>query len=203
MSDTEKLSREESELAELEEAEFDEFYDKIEQFIREEQNGEALPVFSPDSRLKARDWVYAFVKIKEDIEFYKEKYIPWLTEKYIKPVRDKIEKHIAAQEYIKDGLFEFLEAAEEKKVVFPDLATVSKAKVQPKLIYPEDESALLQQLIEEESEFVIKKPALDKKTMLAQYKKTGEVPVDGLVGEAETEAIRITVAKSRKKEDDE
>ena len=189
-------------LDDLEEVEFNEFYNKLEQFLQK-SGEEETPVFGPDSRLKARDWVFAYVKLSEEIEIYKKEYIPMLIEKYIEPVKEKIKKHEAAQDFIKTGLFEFLTNAGEKSAAFPDLATIGKAKIQPKLVYPEDEKALIESLEAEGSKWVVKKSALDKKSMLDYFKQTGEVPVNGVIGEAESEGIRVTVAKNRKQNGEE
>ena len=67
-----------------------------------------------------------------------------------------------------------------------------------KIIYPEDEKAFLEKLEKEESEFVIKKSALNKKAMLASYRETKELPHSDLIGESEGRTIRVTISKSRK-----
>ena len=81
---------------------------------------------------------------------------------------------------------------------FPDLATVSEAKTPMKIIYPEDEKELLEKMQKEDSEFVVKKPTLNKKAMLESYRETGELPHSDLVGEKAGKTIRVTIAKCRK-----
>jgi hypothetical protein len=188
------------EIQKMEEEDFSEFYELISEKMNElsGNDGEDSGIVGPDSAISARNWVFAYIKLKEKNEFFKEEYIPALTEKYIAPVRLRITKNEEAQDFIKSGLLDFLKASEQKNITFPDLATVCEAKTQPKLVYPEDLDAFLQKLIEEKSEFVVNKPSLDKKAMLDQFKKTGEVPHQDLIGEGEGTSIRITVAKSRK-----
>jgi hypothetical protein len=188
------------EIKKMEEEDFSEFYEQISEKMNElsGDDGKEDGVAGPDSAMSARNWVFAYIKLKEKNEFLKEEYIPALTEKYIVPVKDKISKNEEAQDFIKAGLLDYLTASEQKNIYFPDLATVCEAKTQPKLIYPDDLDAFLQKLVEEKSEFVVNKPSLDKKAMLEQFKKTGEVPHQDLIGEGEGVSVRITVAKSRK-----
>lgn len=183
-------------IQEMESEDFSDFYDKIKDFIGDDE----IPTVCPESKIAARDWVLAFVKMKEDIEFYKKEYIPALTEKYITPVKDKIEQLEKSQDFIKDGLMEFLSSIGEKKVSFPDLATVSEAKTPVKVIYPENEEDLIKKILEEDenSEYIVKKPSLDKKKILNEYKEKEELPFDELLGEAAGTTLRVTVAKSRK-----
>ena len=182
----------------MEEEDFSEFLQGISDQLEEFIGGDEEAVICPESKISARDWVFAFVKLKEQIEFLKKEYIPALTARYIAPVRESIEKCEQSQEFIKAGLQEFLEKAEEKKVVFPDLATVSEAKTPSKLVYPEDESSFLEKLVSEKSEFVIYKPSIDKNSMLKIFRDTDEIPHGDLIGEGAGKTIRVTVSKSRK-----
>jgi len=182
----------------METEDFSDFYDKVKELMTDEGDEEEGVVICPDSKLDARNWVFAFVKMKEEIDFLKGDLIPALTEKYIKPSREKIEQLETAQGFVKSGLFEFLRQIGEKKVSFPELATVSEAKGQPKVIYPEDEGAFLAMLVEQDSDYIINKPSIDKKRILDEWKKTEELPFDELLGKAAGTNIRITVSKTRK-----
>lgn len=182
----------------METDDFADFYDKLKGFMESDEDDDEMVVICPDTALDARNWVFAFVKMKEEIEFLKKAYIPALMEKYIKPSKDKIEQLEAAQGFVKSGLFEFLRQIGEKKVSFPDLATVSESKTQPKVIYPEDEKAFLEMLVEKGSDYVVKKPSIDKKRILAEYKASEELPFDELIGEAAGTNVRVTVSKARK-----
>ena len=183
----------------MESEDFSDFYEKIKGMIQDQAEDEVSIL--PESKIDARNWVFAFVKMKEDIEFLKKDYIPALTDKYIKPVKDRIEQLEVAQGFIKEGLFSFMGEIGEKKISFPDLATISEAKTQPKVIYPEDEKAFLEILLKENSDLVVQKPAIDKGKILAQFKETGELAHEQLVGEAAGTSVRVTVLKSRKEHD--
>jgi len=183
----------------MESEDFSDFYEKIKGMIQDQAEDEVSIL--PESKIDARNWVFAFVKMKEDIEFLKKDYIPALTDKYIKPVKDRIEQLEVAQGFIKEGLFSFMGEIGEKKISFPDLATISEAKTQPKVIYPEDEKAFLEILLKENSDLVVQKPAIDKRKILAQFKETGELAHEQLVGEAAGTSVRVTVLKSRKEHD--
>lgn len=181
----------------MESEDFSDFYDKVKEMMGDDEEQDGVIVL-PESKIDARNWVFAFVKMKEEIEFLKKEYIPALTEKYIRPVKDRVERLEVAQGFIKEGLFSFMGEIGEKKIAFPDLATVSEAKTQPKVIYPDDEKAFLELLLKEESDLVAQKPSIDKKKILTQFKETGELAHEELVGEAAGTAVRVTVAKSRK-----
>ncbi|HUS49724.1 MAG TPA: hypothetical protein VMZ91_06135 [Candidatus Paceibacterota bacterium] len=183
-------------IADMENEDFSDFYSKIQDFMATDE--EEGVVICPDSKIEARNWVFAFVKMKEEIDFLKKELIPALIEKYIKPSKDRIEQLESSQGFVKDGLFEFLRSIGEKKVSFPSLATVSEAKTQPKVIYPEDEKALIEKLVKEKSKYIVNKPSLDKKAILAEFKEKGELPFDELIGEAASTAIRVTMSKARK-----
>jgi len=182
------------ELEEVDEITFKSLYDQI---ISEDSNEELGKIAPPDTEMKARDWAMAYLKLDDQITRYEKEYIPALTERYIKPVKDKIEKHKIAQEMIKDGLFEFLEKVEETKVTFPDICTVYQQKGRDSFIYPEDEKAFAQEIFEKdsESEFVKVEPKLDKKAISKHFKDKKELPFSEIqIEEGETE-VRLRRAK--------
>jgi len=181
----------------MEEEDFSEFLDSVSEQLEAFVGGEKEASICPESKIEARNWVFAYIKLKEQIE-WDEILIKHLVEKYIDPVKRDIEKCERSQEFVKSGLADFLVNAEETKISFPELATVSEAKTPMKIIYPEDEKAFLEKLEKEESEFVIKKSALNKKAMLASYRETKELPHSDLIGENEGRTIRVTISKSRK-----
>jgi len=183
---------------EMETDEFDDFYSQIESLMSE--NSEV--VIQPESKIDARKWVFSYIKMKEEIEFYKQEYIPFLMEKYINPVKEKIEKLENAQDYIKTGLFDFLDSIDEKKITFPDLATVSEVKTQPRIIYPDDEESLIKLLVEEDSPYIINKPVIDKKRILSDFKESGDLPIGNVVGELGGTMVRITTLKKKEKKGD-
>ena len=175
----------------MEEEEFEEFFEKLEESLGSEDEG----ILVPDSKLDARSWVAAYVRMSEEIEYLEKEYVKALQEKYILPVKNRVSKLKDSQSGIKASLLEFLKESGEKKLAFPDVGTASKIKSQPKLLYPDDEDKLIEKLVEEKSKYIKTKPSLDKKQLLADYKATGDVPVDDLLVEDADETIRITKAK--------
>jgi hypothetical protein len=185
----------------MEVEDFSLFYEKIKSVLDNDQ--EEGPAIRPDSKIDARDWVMAYIKAEEEIKWIKEELIPELTKKYIEPSKSKIEKLKRAQEFIKDGIFDFLKSIGEKKISFPELATFSQAKVPAKIIYPDDENELVEKLVETESNFIKKSFSLDKKKILEHFRNTGEIPIDSLVAQEESTAIRVTLSKTRREDLDE
>ena len=152
----------------------------------------------PDDKIESRKWVVAYLKIKKEIDFLKKEYKPFLKGKYLDPIDDKVCSLEEQQDMIKEGLFEFLEEAEEQKVSFPDVGTAYKMKTKPKLLYPDDEKALIDKLNNENSEFISNKPILDKKKLLAEFIATGKVPIADLTGVGEGETVGIRAATKKK-----
>lgn len=178
------------ELEEVDELSISQLREDVEDSL--DNDGVIIP---PDSHNEARNWVYAHQNISEEINRLKTEYIPYLMERYINPVKEKIERHRESQEVIKSGLKEFLENIEETKANFPDLATVYLQKGQEKLVYPEEEDELAKKLFEENSEYVRVSPKLDKTKIKKSWSSTGEVPIDEILVEETESEIRFRKAK--------
>lgn len=173
------------ELEEVDQVEFDKLYEKIQEYSEKKEDG--ARIIPPDTHMSARDWVYAFMKLDSEIDRLKDEYIPALTDRYIKPVREKIQRHEDTKEILKAGLKEFLDNIKETKVNFPDVATVYIQAASEKLIYPDDEVELANKL-GKDSEFVRMKVELDKKKIMDSYKQTKILPSEEIqveIGEAE------------------
>lgn len=177
-------------IEEMEEVEFDNFYSEIEEFVGKEDH-----FVSPDSKIDARKWLFAVLKLEDEISFLKKEYIPALEDKYIRPVKEKINKHDETIGFLKEGIYTFLKNSEATSVNFPDMATVSLKKKPADLLYPEDEKTLAEKLGLEDSPFVKKKFSLDKMKIKDEWKRTGAIPIDGLASVDESETIAIRKAK--------
>jgi len=178
----------------IEEVSFDDFYSELECQI---ENSEEVSVMPPESRLKAREWLYAVIKLEDEISFLKDEYIKYLTEKHILPVKEKIKKYDKSIEILRLGLRKFLENAEEQKVNFPDLATVSKFNPQNQIIYPDDERELAERLHKEESEYINLNPKLDKKKIRDFFKKNKNLPISDLSIVDSIPTVKITREKKK------
>jgi len=183
------------ELVEVEE-DFGTLYKELDKYI--ETNGEEK-IAPPDSRISARDWTNAYLKMRNEIEYFKKIYIPALMKKYIDPVKSKIESYEKRQDAIKEMLAYFLDDIGEKNVVFPDLGTVCRTKGSDTILYPEDEEGLnnlVMKLKEEGSEFIVDNPRLDKKKIKEYYTTHKELPFEGIVVEKAEDSIRIIQKKA-------
>ena len=168
------------ELDESDEEMFKDIYDKLEEYMDNED--ESTPFVAPEDRISARDWLLASLKIEDEIKYLKEVYVKELEKKYILPVKNQIEKHNDALDILKQGLRQFLENAEERKVDFPDLASV-------------DEKEFAKMLHENNSEFIRVTPSLDKKGIQKYYKENKELPLEELRAEPGKKSVRITRKK--------
>lgn len=178
-------------LEEVDEILVEDLYESMESTM-EAEDGKIIP---PDSKNQARGWVVTHQKLADEIERLQKEYIPFLMDRYIKPVKDKIEKHERVQELLREGLMEFLENIEETKVNFPDVATVYIQKAGEKIIYPEDEKAFAEKLGNENSKFVRKTFALDKTKIKKAYKENKKLPLDDLSIEKTDAEVRFRRAK--------
>jgi len=181
------------ELDESDEEMFKDIYDKLEEYMDNED--ESTPFVAPEDRISARDWLLASLKIEDEIKYLKEVYVKELEKKYILPVKNQIEKHNDALDILKQGLRQFLENAEERKVDFPDLASVGQYDAAEKIIYPEDEKEFAKMLHENNSEFIRVTPSLDKKGIQKYYKENKELPLEELRAEPGKKSVRITRKK--------
>lgn len=178
-------------LEEVDELSIQQLYDDVERTLDED----GAVVVSPGSHNEARNWVYAHQKLSAEIDRLKGEYIPYLMERYIEPVKKKIERHKEAQEIIKGGLMEFLENIQETKANFPDLATVYIQKASEKIIYPENEDALADALHKNGSDFVRVSAKLDKTKIKQVYGETGQLPIPELSIEQSEPEVRFRKAK--------
>lgn len=186
----------EKQIFEMEEVDLDDFEKLLEQIETSGQDADG-PSVRPDTKLSARQWLMAVLKIDSDIDSLKKDYIPALEERYIRPCRDKIEKLENQKEFLRKGLRDFLDTVEETKVNFPDLATVSAYDTPDKIVYPEKEELkeLVATLEEKNSEYIVKTPSIDKDKVKEYFKNNGKVPLNGLIVESGSATVRITKAK--------
>jgi hypothetical protein len=193
------MNRIEIDLEKIEGTDIDEVLDKIQSFKDQQallgESEEEIFTVMPESKIDARKWLLAYQKLDKDIDYLKDEYIKYLTDKYIAPVRAKIEKHVEQQDFIKNSLLAFLESIEEKNICFPDLGTVYQSKTPIKLLYPEDDEAILERLAKEKPEFVRTTLAFDKKKVMEVYKETEELPFDGITVIESMQTVRIKDAK--------
>jgi len=180
-------------LDESDEEMFKDIYDRLDEYMGNEDN--ETPFVAPEDRISARDWLLASLKIEDEIKYLKEVYIKELEKRYIAPVKEKIEKHNDALEILKQGLRQFLENAEERKVDFPDLASVGQYDAAEKIIYPEDEKEFAKMLHDNNSGFIRITPSLDKKEIQKFYKENKELPFEELRVEPGKKSVRITRKK--------
>lgn len=172
----------------LEEEEFDDDIQALIDSLEIESTGDvsaAPDVMAPKSRLEARKWVSAFLKLKKEQDWLKDEYIPHLTKKYIEPQKNKMSKMDAEKDALLSGLKFFLEQNEEgekiKKVNFPDLGTVYLKENQAKVLYPENEDDFVQKLIDAGNiDYLVVSHKIDKKKIGQEFKDTNILPVDGL-----------------------
>ena len=184
------------ELEEADEEAFEELHRKIQEYADAEDQEAIL---APDSRFAARDFLLARLKLEDEIEYLKSDYIPMLEKRYVDPVKDKIGKHKSSIDFINVALRQFLDNAEEKNVVFPDLGTVSRYDPPVKMEY-ENERELTRTLEEIDSPFIVRKSSIDKKAVLDYWKKNGEAPFEGVESVISTPTIRVIRAKKAKEE---
>lgn len=181
---------------ELEECDED-FVDNLEERIKNYKNSEdEEAALAPDSKLDARNWLLAYAHYEDENKFLSD-YKKVLEEKYITPIKSQIDQNKESMSVIKTGLAEFLEKAEEKKVKFPDIGTISEYTPPKKVLYPEDEDAYAQKLLEEGSEFVVNKPSLDKKKIKDFIKDNNKLPLDDLYFEDQETSVRFTRARKK------
>ena len=186
-------------IEDVDQVEFDEFFNSIQP---ESENENNVPI--PDSKLSARKWLLAYLKMESEIEYLSDVYKPYQKERYLKPTEDRIERLVKSQDFIKEGLLKFLENAELDSVPFPDFATVSKAEGKDKIIYPENEEELAENLFKSgNKDFVKIKHSLDKKA-INQYiaNNDGELPFSGLSIEKVADSVRVTRSKAYKASED-
>lgn len=157
--------------------------------------GDETAIMPPESRLKAREWLYAVMKLEDEVSFLKNDYIKYLTEKHISPVKDKLKKYDKSIEFLRLGLRQFLDNAEEQKVNFPDLATVSQYNPPDQIIYPDDEKELSERLYKEDSKYVSPNPKLDKKKIKDYFKEKGKLPISDLSSSNSVKTVKITREK--------
>jgi predicted outer membrane protein len=187
------------ELEEVDEEAFEDLYQKLQEYANQE-NKDA--VIAPETKLEVRNWLMSYMKLEDEIDELKE-YLEMLDERYLQPSRDRIEAHKANMDLLKKGMLQFLNNAEEKKVIFPELATVSRWNPEDKIIYPEEEKELkelAEKLFKEGSEFVVPKPALDKKKIKEYWEKNKKLPIESLDVDTGRESVRVTRAKNKSKE---
>ena len=152
--------------------------------------------FIPDDIIGARKLIWAYIKNKEDIEFYKKEYIPALKEKYIGPVEKTIVKLEEKQDALKGIVLDYMKNTDKKTLKYPDLATISRLPSENKIQYPENEKELAEKMFEEgKTDFLRNKPTFDKKKINKYYKENKEVPIDELIEVESGENIRITPKK--------
>jgi len=178
-------------LEEVDELSIEQLYQDVEQKLDDEKS----VVIPPGTHNVARNWVYAHQKLGAEVDRLKDEYIPFLMERYIKPVKDKIERHKNAQEIIKEGLKDFLNNIQETKVNFPDLATVYMQKGSEKIVYPENEEELAKSLHEVGSDYVRVSTSLNKSKISSDYKETGKLPIPELSIEKTESEVRFRKAK--------
>lgn len=186
-----------TEITEEEKLELEELLDSF-----NEEIDDAGAETAPSSRIEARKWVHAYLHADKEKKYLKDEYIPFLMEKYIAPVKDKMERLSKAQDFIKDNCLDFLESAEETKINFPDLATISIVTSKEKIVYPEDkdvEESMAEQLFKDgKSNFVKTSHKFDKKAISEYYKDHEELPFSGLGIEETDKTVRVTKAKKKK-----
>lgn len=173
-------------IEQMEEVEFEDFYSKIEEFVGKDDHS-----ISPDTKIDARKWLHAITKIEDENDFLKGEYIPALEEKYVIPVKKKIERNKETIEFLRGGLLDFLKNSGENKVSFPDIATISLSKVAANLLYPDDEKSLAEKLAADNSPFIKIKYELDKKKIKEEFNRTEKSPIENLIIVEERETIKI------------
>lgn len=165
------------------------------------QDTEKEAQISPDSKLSARSWALAYAHLDAENNRLKE-YQKYLEERYIKPVKDNVERNEKAQDIIKGGIKQFLDNAEEDSVKFPDVGTFAKYSPPDSIVYPEDEESFAKEIAEtgsaEEKSLIRAKFCLDKKAIKAAYKETSKLPLKGLGIETNDKSVRFTEAKPKK-----
>ena len=187
-------------IEETDDQEFIDFFDQVEAHIGGDSDIPA--VAPPDSQINARNWLLSVVKVDKDIDYFNDVYIPKLMERYINPVKEKIESLNKTKDFLRRGIRDFMEAAQEKKVVFPEIATVTAIAATVEIVYPEDEKEFAKKLHQDDSEYIRVTPSLDKKKIKEEFKKTGKIPVDGLSTREVEPTIRIVKVKEKVKEAD-
>jgi len=181
----------------LEEENFDDFFEELEKMVEDPDE----ITISPDSKIDSRKWVSAYIRLAEEIDFLKNEYIPHLTEKFIAPSKNKIERIKEQQDAIKGGLQDFLEDLGEKKINFPELGTVFLKATQKKIIYPEDESAYAEKLMAEgNKDYIVTTAKLNKKKISQEFKDTGKLPLQGVTGEEA--GVSVNIRRTKVKSED-
>ena len=147
-------------IEEEEDEEFDEFYDLLQSFApsEEDEEPEERSSYVPDTKIKARKWVSAYKKLKEEIDWLQKEYKPFLKEKYLNPIDKKIGQHEKALDVIKETMLEYFENCEETKLNFPDIGTMFTQKIAPQVIYPDkaQETELIDQLVKDKNTYYLK-----------------------------------------------
>ncbi|HUS48754.1 MAG TPA: hypothetical protein VMZ91_01185 [Candidatus Paceibacterota bacterium] len=177
-------------VSEFEEIDFEEFEGIIEKL----KEGEAD---CPCSKNEISRYVKAFIDLKDESKYLKEEYKPFIKEKYINPIDEKIKNNTEEQELIKQAILRGLNEIDEKKANFPGIGKIAKTKVAEKILYPTDEKDFAEKILREDpnSDFIVLKPSLNKKKIMEFFKNEGEVPFQELSVEEKRETVRITSEK--------
>ena len=186
-------------LEEVDQDAFEELYQKLAEYSSGDKE---IPMVAPEHKMEARSWLISYMKLEDEVDFLTD-YVKILDQRYLQPSRDKIEANEEIMILLKSGLLDFLQNAEEDSVNFPELAKVSKWNPEDKIIYPEakEEKELAEKLFKLNSEFVVPKPAFDKKKIKEYYEKNKKVPIDELDVEKDRKSVRITRAKKKNKKE--
>lgn len=182
-------------LENIDQVDFDDFFSAIQsQLAGEESN---IPI--PGSKIEARKWVMAYLKAESEIEYLAKEYKAYIKNRYIDPIDDRVDRLERSQDFIKEGLLKFLENAELDSVPFPDFATISKAAGKEKIVYPENEEELAENLHKTgKDSFVRTKHSLDKKAIAKYYSENSDLPFSGLSVEEGVDSVRVTRSKAYK-----
>lgn len=174
---------------------FEEVVDEAEDFegyLQKIKESEETVVLDSKNEI-SRFVEYRQKKIREN-KYLKEEYKPFVMKKHIDPINEKIKKNEEDIDFLNQVILSGMEEVGEKTVTFPDIAKITVSTVPESIIYPEDDKAFVEKIVEEnpESPFLRKKYELDKKGIKEYYKNNEALPFPELEIKSESKTIKVT-----------